>query len=92
VPGYQSITSVAAGLLTNEETLLDFHQKGWIQVVERSSKVFLSASERYRAKYILYLVQTKHLSDEQVELVMSEQRPPFSAAGVDKILKGQTAV
>jgi hypothetical protein len=87
VPGYQSVSVIAAGLRTDEKTLLDFRRKGWIQAVERKGTVFLSADQRYRAKFILYLLQTKHLDSEQIELVLATQQPPYSAAEVDKILK-----
>jgi hypothetical protein len=87
VPGYEPISVIAAGLRTDEETLLDFRQKGWIQAVERRGTVFLSADQRYRAKYILYLLKTKHLNDDQIQLILSTQRPPYSAAEVDRILK-----
>lgn len=86
MPGYEPISVIATGLRTDEETLLDFRRKGWIQAVERRGTVFLSADQRYRAKYILYLLQTKHLSDDQIQLVLSIQRPPYSAAEVDQIL------
>ena len=91
MPGYEPISVIAAALLTDEETLLDFRRKGWIQAVERKNAVFLSSDQRYLAKYILYLIKTKHLSDEQVQLVLSVQRPPYSAAGVDQILKRHAA-
>jgi len=73
--------------MTDVEKLLDFRRKGWIQGVERANTVFLSSDQRYRAKYILYLLQEKHLSEDQIHLVLSIQRPPYSAAGVDQILK-----
>ena len=87
MPGYESISVIAADLLTDADTLLDFRKKGWIRAVERKGTVYLTADQRYRAKFILYLLQTKHLSSDQIELVLSTQRPPYSAAGVDKILK-----
>jgi hypothetical protein len=87
VPGYQSVSTIAASLLTDEDTLLDFRRKGWIQAVERSGTVFLSTDQRYRAKFILYLLETKHLGSDQIELVLSVQRPPYSAVEVDQILK-----
>jgi hypothetical protein len=87
MPGYEPIAAVAVGLLTDEATLLDFHRKGWIQARERRGTVFLSADQRYRAKYILHLLETKHLTDDQIQLVLSVQRPPYSAAEVDQILK-----
>jgi len=87
LPGYQSIAVVAAGLKTEPETLLDFHRKGWIAAVERNDVLYLAADQRYRAKYILHLYKAKNLSEEQVELVLSVQQPPYSAAQVDEILK-----
>jgi hypothetical protein len=87
LPGYQTIAVVAAGLRTNEERLLDFHRKGWLDAVDRNNVKFLASDQRYRAKYILHLYEVKHLSDEQIQLVLSVQRPPYSAAQVDEILK-----
>ena len=87
MPGYEPISVIAAGLRTDEATLLDLRRKGWIQTVERRDTVFLSSHQRYRAKYILHLLQTKHLTDDQIQLVLSIQRPPYSAAEVDQILK-----
>ncbi len=87
MPGYQSISVAAANLRTDEETLLGFQRKGWIEVVTRNETVFLAADQRYRAKYILYLHATKHLSEKEIQLVLSVQQPPYSAASVDAILK-----
>jgi hypothetical protein len=87
MPGYEPITAVAASLKTTEETLRDFHQKGWIEAVNRKDVMFLSSDQRYRAKYILFLCDTKHLTPDQVQLVLDIQRPPYSAAEVDEILE-----
>jgi len=84
--GYQQISVVAASLRTSEETLLEFKGKGWIQTVTRNQAVFLAADQSYLSKYILHLRDTKHLSDEQIQLILSIQRPPYSAAQVDEIL------
>jgi hypothetical protein len=43
MPGYQPITAIAASLLTDERTLLDFRRKGWIQAAERNGTVVGSA-------------------------------------------------
>ena len=83
----QQISLAAAGLSVNVETLLEFGRKGWIKTVEKNGRVYLPADQRYRAKYILHLRDQKHLSDDQVELVLSVQRPPYSAAQVDEILR-----
>ena len=87
MPEYQPISVVAAGLQTEQETLLEFHRKGWIAAVKRNDMTYLASDQRYRAKYILHLSKAKHLSEEQIELVLSVQQPPYSAAAVDEILK-----
>lgn len=91
MPGYQPISVIAPALNTDEQTLLDFRRKGWIEAVERRDVLFLSAAQRYRAKYILHLRETKQLSDDQVQLVLSVQQPPYSLAQVDAILKQHEA-
>ena len=87
MPEYQPISVVAAGLQTEQETLLDFQRKGWIAAVKRNDMTYLASDQRYRAKYILHLSRAKHLSEEQIELVLSVQQPPYSAAEVDEILR-----
>src|SRR5260370_15914896 len=85
--GCGSISVIAAGLSTDEQTLLDFKRKGWIRTAEKNGTLFLSADQRYRAKYILHLSQVKHLRDDQIQLVLSIQRPPYSAAEASQILE-----
>jgi hypothetical protein len=92
LPGYESITVVAAGLKTEQDTLLDLHRKGWIEAVKRNDVMYFASDQRYRAKYILHLYNAKNLSDEQIELVLSIQQPPYSAATVDEILKSHATV
>ena len=57
----------------------------------KNGMVYLAADQRYRAKYILPLREKKHLADEQIELVLSVQRPPYSMAQVDEILRKHAA-
>jgi hypothetical protein len=83
----QTFPIVAAGLQTEQETLLDFHRKGWIEAVKRNDVLYLASDQRYRAKYILHLYKAKNLNEEQIELVLSIQQPPYSAAQVDEILR-----
>ncbi len=87
MPDHQALSTAAAGLKIGVETLLDFRRKGWITVVEKNGALFISGHQRYRAKYLLHLRQARHLSDDQIQAVMAEQRPPYSAAQVDEILK-----
>ena len=87
MPGFQQLSWAATGLQTEIATLQDFDRRGWIKTVEKNGRVYLAADQRYRAKYILHLREKKHLRDEQIELVLSVQRPPYSAAQVDEILR-----
>ncbi len=86
MPGYQQVSWAATGLMTDVATLTDFERKGWIKTVEKNGSVFIAADQRYRAKYILHLRQKKGLTDRQIELILSVQRPPYCAADVDSIL------
>jgi DNA-binding transcriptional MerR regulator len=87
MPGHQEVSVAAAGLHISVETLVEFDRKGWIKTAEKNGMVYLTADQRYRAKFILHLRDKKHLGDEQIELVLSVQRPPYSAAQVDEILR-----
>ncbi len=87
MPGFQQLSWAATGLQTEIATLQDFDRRGWIKTVEKNGSVFIAADQRYRAKYILHLRNKKHLSDQQIELVLSVQRPPYSTAEVDQILR-----
>ena len=87
MPGYQQISWAATGLLTDTATLQDFSRRGWIETVEKNDLVFIAADQRYRAKFILHLRRKKNLSDEQIDFVLAAQRPPYSVASVDEILK-----
>jgi len=84
---YQLISNAASTLLTEEETLLGFQRNGWITTVRRNDSVFLASDQTYRAKYILYLTNTRKLTDKQIGTVVDFQRPPYSAAQVDEILR-----
>jgi hypothetical protein len=52
VPGYQDVSIAAAGLHISAEILADFDRKGWIKTVEKNGMVYLTADQRYRAKYL----------------------------------------
>ena len=90
MPGYQQVSVAATGLSTSVDTLVDFERKGWITTAEKNGMIYLAADQRYRARYILHLRNQKHLSDDEIELVLSVQRPPYSAAQVDDILRNRT--
>ena len=87
MPGYQQISWAANWLATDETTLLDFERKGWIKTAEKNDMRFVAADQRYRAKFILHLRRNMGLTNEEIEAVLAVQRPPYSAADVDRILR-----
>lgn len=87
MPGYQQVSWAATHLSTDEQTLRSFDEKGWIQTVEKNGLSYIADDQRYRAKFILHLRNKKHLSDEQIDWVLSVQHPPYSSADVERILQ-----
>jgi hypothetical protein len=87
MPGFQQLSWAATGLQTEVATLQEFDRRGWIKTVEKNDSTFIAADQRYRARFILHLRNKKHLSDQQIDLVLSVQRPPYSTAELDRILR-----
>jgi len=87
MPGFQQLSWAATGLQTEVATLQDFDRRGWIKTVEKNGSTFIAADQRYRARFILHLREKKQLSNQQIELVLSVQRPPYSTAEADRILR-----
>jgi hypothetical protein len=83
---HQPLSNAARTLQTDEETLLDFGKKSWIQPIEKHGLIFLDGKQRYKARYILHLRNSRKLTDEQIGLVLSVQQPPYSVEEVDEIL------
>jgi hypothetical protein len=86
MPSHQPLSVAARTLQTSETILLEFGRKSWIQVVERQGVAYVDAHQQYKARYILHLRNRRHLSDEQITFVLSEQRPPYSVKEVDQLL------
>ncbi len=87
MPDFQQLSWAATGLQTEVATLQDFDRRGWIKTVGKNGSTFIAADQRYRARFILHLRNVKHLSDQQIDLVLSVQRPPYSTAEVDRVLR-----
>jgi hypothetical protein len=87
MPGFQQLSSAATGLETEVATLQDFGRRGWIKTVDKNGSTFIAADQRYRARFILHLRSKKQLSDGEIDVVLAEQRPPYSLADVDRILR-----
>ena len=91
MPGFQQLSWAATGLQTEVATLQEFGRRGWIKTVEKNGSTFIASDQRYRARFILHLRTKKHLSDKEIDLILSVQRPPYSMADVDRILQEHAA-
>jgi hypothetical protein len=83
---YQPLAVVAGHLGTVEQTLLDLEHAGWINVVSKDGKRFVSNQDEYRARFILHLRVKLKLTDEQIGIVLTNEKPPYSLAQVPAIL------
>jgi hypothetical protein len=83
---YRSLTIAAGNARTDEQTLLEFYRAGWIKVVVRDERSFVSVHDEYRSRFILHLRQELKLSDEQIGIVLDNAKPPYSIRQVPAIL------
>lgn len=90
MPEYRELCWAATGLQTEIGTLEEFCRKGWIKTVEKNGTTYIGADQQYRARFILHLRNKLRLSDEQIDLVLKVQKPPYSAAGVLQLLQGES--
>ena len=82
----QALSIAARTLQIDETTLLEFGQKSWIKMTEKGGLTYVDGHGRYKARYILHLRNRKHLTDKQINAVLSVQEPPYSVEEVDGIL------
>jgi hypothetical protein len=83
---YQPLAVAAGHVGTNEQTLIEFHGAGWINVVSKEGKRFVSNQDEYRSRFILHLRQQLKLTDEEIGIVLTNEKPPYSLAQVPSIL------
>lgn len=91
MPGYQELSWAAKGLHVEVQTLEEFARNGWIRLVEKNGLTFIAADQQYRSRFILHLRNKMRLTDGQIGLVLSIQKPPYSAADVPRILTEHSA-
>ncbi|MFN3322606.1 MAG: hypothetical protein ACK5AZ_03840 [Bryobacteraceae bacterium] len=91
---YQLLSEAAHCLRVTEALLLELRDNGWIAIVDRNGLRFVTSHDLYKARYILHLRDVRKLTDAQIQLVLSSQRPPYSTREVDQILSsnGSAAV
>jgi hypothetical protein len=83
---YRSLEATAKNLGTDETALLEFGQAGWIEVVSKDGRAYISAEDEYRSRFILHLRQKLRLTDRQIGIVLANAKAPYSVAQVPAIL------
>jgi len=83
---YRPLAAAAGNVGTDEETLMAFHRAGWIEVVRKEERIFISGQDEYRSRFILHLRQKLKLTDEQIGIVLANGKPPYSLDQVPAIL------
>ena len=86
MPDYRPLTVAAGNLQATENTLIDFTRAGWISVTIRHGCQFISGKDEYRARFILHLRQKLKLTDNEIGIVLSNEKPPYSLDQVPAIL------
>jgi hypothetical protein len=82
---HQLIATVARNLKVSESNLLDLEQRRWICSVSRNGNIFLSGRDALKARFIFHLRRLR-LTDDEIELVLATQDPPYSLAQIPQIL------
>jgi hypothetical protein len=80
------LATAAENVQTDQETLLEFHQAGWIKVASKDGRAFVSVQDEYRSRFILHLRKKMKLTDRQIGIVLENGKPPYSLAQVPAIL------
>ena len=88
---YKPLAISAGNLHATEETLLEFNRVGWIELAVRNGCRFISGQDEYRARFILHLRQKLELTNKEIGIVLSNERPPYSLDQVPSILAQDSA-
>ena len=89
---YVPVENAAQRLSTTKEELLQLNALGWITVNSRNDALFLDGRDEYKARFVLHLKRSMHLSDDEIAKVLVAQEPPYSLEGVEKILSETVAL
>jgi hypothetical protein len=83
---YRPLVVAAGNARTDEKTLFEFNRAGWIEVIFKDERAFISGQDEYRSRFILHLRQKLKLTDEQIGIVLENSKPPYSLHQVPVIL------
>lgn len=88
---YRPLAVAAGNTRTEEETLLEFSRAGWIEVIFKDGRAFISGQDEYRCRFVLHLRHKLKLTDEQIGIVLANGKPPYSVDQVPAILARHSA-
>jgi hypothetical protein len=88
---YRPLEAAVGTLRTDQETLLEFSRAGWIEVIWKNGRAFLSSQDEYRARFILHLRQKLKLTDKEIGIVLGSEKPPYSLDRVPAVLARHAA-
>ena len=83
---YRPLAVAAGNARTDETTPLEFNRAGWIEVIFKEERAFISGQDEYRSRFIIHLRQKLQLSDDQIGIVLANSKPPYSLEQVPVIL------
>ena len=86
MPDYRPLAIAAKNVNATEDTLIDFGRAGWIDLIVKDGYHFISGQGEYRVRFILHLRQKLELTNEEISIVLSNQKPPYSLDQVPSIL------
>jgi len=82
----QPIALVAARIETTQEELHELASRQWISTATVHGDEFISGKNEYKARFVLHLRHKLGLTNEEIEMVLDHQSPPFSLKEVGTIL------
>jgi hypothetical protein len=86
IKDYRTLEAAARNAQTTEATLIEFGVAGWIEVVSKGGRIFVSSQDEYRSRFILHLRTKLTLSDEEIGVVLANVKAPYSLEQVLAIL------
>jgi hypothetical protein len=83
---YRPLETAARHVQTTETTLIEFCRAGWIEFVCKEGHTYLSSQDEYKCRFILHLRVKLGLSNDQIGLVLTKAKAPYSMRQVIEIL------
>ena len=75
---YRSIEQLAGDLNISVDRIMMLVKVGLVRSVEKGNLMFLSDTELYKLRFILYLQREHHLLLPEIERILQTHRPPYA--------------